>query len=81
MITTPPAAPVDPSATLVQLVHTALESSPYVEPGPLRIEAEHGAVQLHGQVGTYFEKQMAQEAVLRLDGVERLENHLEVNWV
>jgi len=61
-------------------IHTALASSPYLESNHLRIEAQQGAVRIHGQVGTFFEKQMAQETVRRLDGVERVENLLEVNW-
>lgn len=66
--------------SLAVLVTSALQASPYLESDHLRIEAEQGAVRLHGQVGTFFEKQMAQETVRRLDGVERIENHLEVSW-
>ncbi|MEM6799086.1 MAG: BON domain-containing protein [Planctomycetota bacterium] len=65
---------------LLSLVHTALDASPYLESTHLRIEAEQGAVKIHGKVATFFEKQMAQETVRRLDGVERVENLLEVNW-
>ncbi len=68
------------SIPLVDLVQSALRNSPYLESQGLRIEAEQGAIRLHGQVGTFFEKQMAQETVRRLDGVQRVENLLEVNW-
>ena len=68
------------ASPLVAQVKSALATSPYVESGGLRIEASQGKVQIHGQVETFFEKQMAQETVRRLDGVERVENMLEVNW-
>ncbi|MEN1679379.1 MAG: BON domain-containing protein [Planctomycetota bacterium] len=65
---------------LLKLVHSALAASPYVESDGMRVEADAGAVRLHGEVGTFFEKQMAQETILRLDGVDRLENLLQVSW-
>lgn len=61
-------------------VHSAISSSPYLTTTRVRIEAGEGAVKLHGHVGSFFEKQMAQEAVRRIDGVERIENLLEVVW-
>jgi len=36
---------------------------------------------LRGVVSSYYQKQMAQEAVRRLQGVEGIENHLEVDWL
>ena len=35
---------------------------------------------LKGTVNSYFQKQMAQEAIRRIDGVELIDNQLEVNW-
>jgi hypothetical protein len=35
---------------------------------------------LKGCVRSFFQKQMAQEAIRRIDGVESIENLLEVNW-
>jgi osmotically-inducible protein OsmY len=35
---------------------------------------------LQGVVGTFFQKQMAQEALRRVDGVQQIENNLEVAW-
>ncbi len=65
---------------LHDLVETALESSPFISPRTLRVEASEGRVTLRGKVGSYFQKQMAQEAIRRIDGVQRVDNHLEVNW-
>jgi osmotically-inducible protein OsmY len=68
-------------ATLDHLVHSALQQSPYLVNRKLRFETENGRVVLRGTVNSYYQKQMAQEAVRRLDGVEQIENHLEVSWV
>jgi osmotically-inducible protein OsmY len=44
------------------------------------VEAADGQVVLKGNVGSFFQKQMAQEAIRRVDGVERINNMLEVTW-
>jgi hypothetical protein len=31
-------------------------------------------------VSSWYQKQMAQEMLMRMDGIERIENHLEVCW-
>ena len=59
-------------------VHTALQSSPHVRHRDLHLEAERGRVTLRGEVGTYFQKQMAQEAVRYVDGVCEIANELQV---
>lgn len=66
--------------TLQARVHSALEASPYIPFQKMRVEAEHGSVRIQGNVGSFFEKQMTQEVVRRLDGVEQVENLLEVSW-
>jgi osmotically-inducible protein OsmY len=63
---------------LNERVHTALGRSPYLAGRKLRIDAEHGRITIHGVVRSYFQKQMAQEAVRRIDGVEDILNQLEV---
>jgi len=60
-------------------VHAAIQASPFVPRHTLRFETEHGHVTLRGEVRTYFQKQMAQEAIRRLDGVSGIENCLEVS--
>ncbi|QDV27387.1 BON domain protein [Aureliella helgolandensis] len=44
-------------------------------------QAESGIVVLHGRVGSFFQKQMAQEALRKLAGVEKVINELEVEWM
>lgn len=79
----PAATAVAPSQAIDSLqdrVNQALISSPYTAGDCLRVEAADGEVRLHGEVSTFFEKQMAQEVVRRLDGVQQIENLLEVSW-
>jgi osmotically-inducible protein OsmY len=37
-------------------------------------------VVLKGSVRSFFQKQMAQEAIRRIDGVQMIDNMLEVTW-
>ena len=62
-------------------VLVALEQNPYLARNDLRFETSQGRVTLRGVVGTYFQKQMAQEAIRRVDGVREIANELEVSWV
>jgi len=61
-------------------VSTALQGNPHVGRRNLRFEASEGRVTLLGVVPTYYQKQMAQEAIRHLDGVEEISNELEVSW-
>ena len=60
-------------------VLTALERNPYLLGRRLYFETEQGRVTLHGVVRSYFQKQMAQEAVRRIEGVEEVQNELVVS--
>lgn len=59
----------------------ALTANPHLFGRKLGYEAESGVVVLTGKVNSYFQKQMAQEAIRRLEGVEQIDNQLEVEWV
>jgi len=61
-------------------VMIALQRNPYVAGRNLRFEAAEGRVTLRGVVASYFQKQMAQEAVRKVDGVDEIANELEVAW-
>ena len=61
-------------------VLTALERNPYIARRNLRFETERGRVTLRGVVKTYYQKQMAQEAVRHIDGVDEIANELKVSW-
>ena len=66
--------------TLAERVDSAITTSPYLTGRKLRFETDGGRVTLQGIVKTYFQKQMAQEVVRRVAGVERIDNHLVVVW-
>jgi osmotically-inducible protein OsmY len=65
---------------LTTRVADAIEKTPELAQRHLHFETERGHVILRGTVGTYFQKQMAQEAVRRVEGVEFIDNELEVAW-
>lgn len=66
---------------LIDRMSAALESSPHIAPGKIRVESsENGMVRLHGQVQTFFEKQMAQEAIRGIAREQRIENMVQVTW-
>jgi osmotically-inducible protein OsmY len=66
--------------SLEHRVHHALAESPYISRRLMRFETQAGRVVLRGTVSSYFQKQMAQEALRRIEGVAEIENHLEVTW-
>ena len=57
-----------------------METHPHLKRRNVRIETQEGRVVLRGTVKSYYHKQMAQEALRRLEGVSQIENQLEVNW-
>jgi osmotically-inducible protein OsmY len=67
-------------ASLDEQVSALLAKSPYASTRRLRIETQAGKVVLRGVVPSYYQKQMAQEAVRRLSGVSEVDNQLEVHW-
>ena len=65
---------------LADRICDALTSNPHVQSQNVRFETADGRVILKGSVSTFFQKQMAQEALRRIDGIEQIENLLQVNW-
>ena len=61
-------------------VEQAIEDAPHLNRRHLRFEAKEGHVTIKGTVGSFFQKQMAQEAVRHIDGVNEISNQLEVCW-
>ena len=68
------------SRPLFERIHDALTTNPHVPNQLVRVEAEEGRIVLKGNVTSFFQKQMAQEAVRRVDGVQQIDNLLQVNW-
>jgi len=57
-----------------------IQRNPHVVHNNLRFVTDRGRVTLHGTVDSFYQKQMAQEAVRRVDGVDEIDNQLQVNW-
>ncbi len=68
------------ATSLAERVEGAIVANPYFCGRRLRFEAEEGRVILSGSVGTYYQKQMAQEIIRRIEGVREIDNCLEVHW-
>ncbi len=67
------------TSAFAKRVDMAIKSSPHLARHDLQCAVNEGRVVLTGVVGSYFQKQMAQEVVRRVDGVRKVENQLEVS--
>lgn len=65
---------------LIQRVDTAIKTNPHLNGHRVYCQEESGTVVLQGRVSSFFQKQIAQETLKRLDGVEKVINQLEVQW-
>jgi osmotically-inducible protein OsmY len=61
-------------------VLNALERNPYIARRDLWFETHQGKVVLRGTVNTFFQKQMAQESLRHVEGIDEIANELEVAW-
>jgi osmotically-inducible protein OsmY len=64
---------------LIHRVDSALRKSPHLVGRNLILEAEDGLVILRGTVDNFYQKQMAQEAIRRVEGILQIQNRLEVH--
>lgn len=67
--------------TLAQRIDQAIQTNPYTSGRLFHFQTDGSRVVLQGSVKSYFHKQMAQEVVRRVEGVEEVDNCLEVLWV
>ena len=65
---------------LQQRAESLLRNSPYLNGQQLELQSQNGRLTLKGTVGTYFQKQMAQESLKEIDGVVLIDNQLDVTW-
>lgn len=65
-------------APLLDRVHVALLENPHLPRRTWRLETEEGRVVLRGMVHSWYQKQMAQATLLRVEGARCVENRLEV---
>ena len=61
-------------------VKRALDQSPHFDASKFTLRADDGHVEIRGRVRSFYQKQMAQEAIRTLSGVKEIENKLEVEW-
>ena len=66
---------------LLARVGAALAECPHVRSGDVICLADQDRVLLQGHVRSYFAKQMVQETLRQLDGVQEIDNQLEVHWI
>lgn len=71
----------DASHELRKRVDSAIKGNPHLTRHRVFCQEESGIVVLHGRVGSFFQKQMAQETLKRLAGVEKVINELQVDWL
>ena len=57
-----------------------LANHPLMKGKNVRIQQEKRRVILEGDVDSYYDKQLLQEVVRRIEGVEEIENRLLVEW-
>jgi osmotically-inducible protein OsmY len=72
---------IDPAVDKLPLtfrVNQAIRSNPLLAGASIMFSAHSGLVTLRGTSQTYYQKQMAQESLSKLDGVEAIENQIEV---
>lgn len=65
-------------AALHDEVHLALARTPLFSKHRFNVELQEGHVTLRGIVRTYYQKQLAQESVRSVAGVDRVLNELQV---
>ena len=64
--------------TLRDTVEAALARSAYLAGKNLRFEVHEDGVVLRGVVGSYYQKQLAQESLKSISGVRQIHNEIEV---
>lgn len=63
---------------VIELANTCLQKSLYTAIRNVSCEYDQGVLWLRGRLTSYHEKQMAQEAVMGLEGVAQVVNQIEV---
>lgn len=61
-------------------IDRAIEDHPLLKGKNVQIQRDNRRVVLEGDVNSYYDKQLVQEIVRRIDGVEEVDNRLLVDW-
>lgn len=67
-------------AQLRQDVENELRWEPSVHAEQIGVSAKNGVIELDGHVDSYYERCSAEEAALRVSGVQAIANELKVDW-
>ncbi len=67
-------------SALNQQIASAIVQSPHLNSRQIKVRTKRGRVIICGSAETYFEKQMAQEALRGIEGITSIENQLQVEW-
>lgn len=65
-------------ADVIELARAKLLGTGYASFGQLICEHDSGVLRLRGQLPNYYQKQLAQELLFDLDGVDQIVNSVEV---
>ena len=57
-----------------------LNTNPFLAQQKLSLAVQSGHVVLSGVVHSFYQKQMAQEALRQVDGIKQIDNNVEVSW-
>ena len=69
------------SASLLhKQIAKAIVHNPHLNSRRIKVRTNRGRVVLCGSAESFFEKQMAQEALRGIEGITSIENDLEVQW-
>ena len=70
----------DGMPSLEQQLSAVIVRHPHLYQRKVFFRSDQGHVVLQGRVKSFFEKQMAQEALRSIQGINSIDNQLEVNW-
>ena len=68
------------TAHLMDQVRSAVHADPHLARRNLQFEHRGRRVTVRGTVESYYQKQLAQETLRRIDGIDEIENCLSVCW-
>ncbi len=68
------------TAHLINQVRSAVHADPHLAQRNLQFEHRGCHVTVRGTVESYYQKQLAQETLRRIDGIDEIENHVSVCW-
>ncbi len=68
------------SEVYLRQAEKALRGQCHLRQYPVRLQCTETGLQLDGEVSSFYEKQMAQEALRQFDAQIAIDNQLEVSW-